>query len=166
MVAGLEIVAQPLGPFVDVAEVVRLVHQHRPPVRVILLKNDALSGRIGVHVSSQFLVELRVWNGGYETVGNNCGSQRELFVEVLPHGLESGGTEDERRTVVRGSSDPELAQQLRAYERLAKTHDVSDIAAAVGLRSSPCPRLTASSWKLASTSRGGSGSSPPPSSVW
>ena len=65
-------------------------------------------------------------------MGNHLCAQGESFVEHLPHGLETGRAEDQGRTIV-WVAEPQLTEQLRANEGLAQPHDVSDVAAVVGV---------------------------------
>ena len=130
VVAGVQVVAKASRPLVDVAEVVRIVDQHRAAVRVLLLQDDAVLGRLGVDVSAELLVEFGTGDRGDEALRDHRRTEPEALVELLPHRLQAGGAEDERGTIVR-VADSQLAEQFRADERFAQAHDVADVAAAV-----------------------------------
>ena len=87
VVAVFQVVAQAPEALVDVAEVVGLVHQHRPAMGELLHQVDASPRQCRVNVSARLLVVLRVWRGSDHAVGHHLSAQGEAFVERLPHGL-------------------------------------------------------------------------------
>ena len=132
MIARFQIRPQPGVAHVEVAEVVRLVHQNRAAIGVFPLQDDAARGRIVIHVAPRFLIEIGVRRRGYGAVGDDLRAQPEHFVDAPPHGNKPRGGENHRRRLVR-IGEPQLAQNLRADERLAQPDHVADVAAAVRL---------------------------------
>ena len=109
MVSPFEVVTQSQCTVHFVAEVVRLVHQYRPPVTVLLGQIDAVVAAGDFLVLLGFAVKHQVRWRCDAALRQYLSAQAVELVEPSPGFDQSSWTDDQRRPVV-GVALPQLAQ--------------------------------------------------------
>ena len=118
MVTPLQVVPQPPGTLVVVAEGVGFIHQHWAVVGILVGQKNAMLSPFYVFVFLRLRVECKLRRCGYSAVGDDFGPKLVAPVELLPHWHQARWADDQRVSIP-GVALPELPQQFGPNECLA-----------------------------------------------